>query len=49
MRGVRVLVILLGGLNFGFQSHLGCSGENTIMCSPSVAVKVSIRVSRKEI
>ena len=44
-----MLFVLLGGVNFGFWSHLGCSGENAIICSPYVAVKVWFRVSREEI
>ena len=31
-RGV-VLVVSLRGVNFGFWSHLGCSGQNAIICS----------------
>ena len=30
------------------KSHVGCSGENAIICSPYLAVKVSFRVSREE-
>ena len=33
MKGVRMLVVSLRGLNFGFWSHLGCSGQNTIIFS----------------
>ena len=44
-----MLVVSLRGVNFGFWSHLGCFGENAIMCSPYVAVKVSFRVSREQI
>ena len=47
-----MLVVSLRGVNFRF--HLGCSGENTIICntcvcSPYVAMSVLFRVSHKEI
>ena len=48
-RDVRMLFVSLRGVNFGFWSHIGWSGENDIICSPYVAVKVSFRVSREEI
>ena len=41
--------VSLRGVNFGFCSHLGCSGKIAIICNPYVAVKVSFRVSRDEI
>ena len=28
-----MLVVSLGGKNFGFWSHLGCFGQNAIICS----------------
>ena len=28
-----LLVVSIGGVNFGFWSHLGCSGQNAIICS----------------
>ena len=28
-----MLVVLLRGVNLGLWSHLGCSGQNTIICS----------------
>ena len=28
-----MLVVSLGGVNFGFWSHLGCFGQNAIICS----------------
>ena len=31
--GVGLLVVLLRGVNFGFWSHLGCSGQNAIIFS----------------
>ena len=31
MKGVRMLVVSLRGINFGFWSHLGCSGQNAII------------------
>ena len=34
MKGVGKLVVSLRGVNFGFWSHLGCSGQNAIIFSP---------------
>ena len=48
-KGVGMLVVSPRGVNFGFWSHLGCSGENAMICSQYVAVKVSFRISREEI
>ena len=31
MKGVGMLVFSLWGVNFGFYSHLGCSGQNAII------------------
>ena len=33
MKGVGMLVVSLRGVNFEFWSRLGCSGQNTIICS----------------
>ena len=33
MKGVEMLVVSLRGVNFGFWSRLGCSGQNTIIFS----------------
>ena len=33
MKGVGMLAISLRGVNFGFWSHLGCSGQNAIKFS----------------
>ena len=33
MKGVVMLVVSLRGVNFGFWSHLGCSGPNAIIFS----------------
>ena len=33
MKGVGMLVVSLRGVNFGFWSHLGCSGKNAIIFS----------------
>ena len=44
-----MLVVSLRGVNFGFWSHLGCSGQNAIICSPYVAVMVSFRVAPEEV
>ena len=49
LKGVETFVVSLKGVNFEVWSHLGCSGENAIICSPYIAVKVSFRVSREEI
>ena len=33
MKGAGTLVVQLRGVNFGFRSHLGCSGKNAIIFS----------------
>ena len=33
MKGVGMLVVLLRGVNFGFWSHLRCSGQNAVIFS----------------
>ena len=33
MKVVGMLVVSLRGVNFGFWSHLGCSGQNAIIFS----------------
>ena len=33
MKGVGMLVVLLRGVNFGFWSHLGCSGQKATIFS----------------
>ena len=33
MKGLGMLVVSLRGVNFGFGSHLGCSGQNAIIFS----------------
>ena len=33
MKGVGVLVVSLKGVNFGFWSHIGCSGQKAIIFS----------------
>ena len=33
IKGLRMLVVLLRGANFGFWSHLRCSGQNAIIFS----------------
>ena len=45
MKGVGMLVVSLRGVNFGFWSRLGCSGQNTIIFSR----KTSFRVALEEI
>ena len=46
MKVVGMLVVSLRAVNFGFWSHLGCSGQNAITY---LAVKVSFRVAREKI
>ena len=31
MKGVGMLVVSLRGVNFGFWTHVGCSGQNPII------------------
>ena len=33
MKGVGMIVVSLRGVNFGFWSHLGCSGQNALIFS----------------
>ena len=33
LKGARMLVVSLRGVNFGFWSHLGCSGQTAIIFS----------------
>ena len=33
MKRVRMFVLSLRGVHFGFWSHLGCSGQSAIICS----------------
>ena len=40
-----MLVVSLRGVNFGFLSHLGCFGQNAIICSRENL----LRVAREEI
>ena len=44
-----MLVVSHRGEGFGFWSQVGCSGQNAIICSPYIAVKVSFRVAGEEI
>ena len=32
MKGVGIFLVLLRGVIFGFWPHLGCSGENAVIC-----------------
>ena len=41
MKGVGMLVVSLRGVNFGFWSHLGCSGQNAIIFSREGLVRVA--------
>ena len=47
VKGAEMLILLLRDLpvNFAFWSHLQYSEQNVIICSQSVAVKVSFRVA----
>ena len=33
MKGVGMLIVSIRGVNFGFWSYLGCSGQNPIIFS----------------
>ena len=39
MKGAGMLVVWLRGVNFGFWSHLGCSGKNAVLFSPEGLVE----------
>ena len=43
MKGTGMLVVSLRGVNFGFWSHLGCSGQNAIIFSHQGLVYGSTR------
>ena len=45
IKGVRMLVVSLRGVNFSFRSHLGCSGQNAV--NVSFRVVVSFRGRKK--
>ena len=45
--GAGMLVVSLRGVNFGFWSHLGSSGQNAIIFSRKL--KISFRAAREEI
>ena len=47
MKGVGMLVVSLRGVNFGFWSHLGCSGQNAIIFSREGLVQGCTRKSIK--
>ena len=38
MKVVRMLVVVLRGVNFRFWPHLGCSGQNAIIFSREALV-----------
>ena len=44
MKQTGMLVVSLRGVNFGFWSRLGCSGQSAIILK---AAKVSLRVPRR--
>ena len=47
MKGVGMLVVSLRGVNFGFWSHLGCSGQNAIIFACEGLVKGCTRENIK--
>ena len=47
-KGAGMLVVSLRGVNLGSWSRLGCSGQNAIICSLYVTVRVSFRVAKKK-
>ena len=47
MKGLGILVVSLRGVNFGFWSHLGCSGQNAIIFSREGLVQGCTRKSIK--
>ena len=49
MKGVGMLVVSLRGVNFGFWSHLGCSGQNAIIFSREGLVQGCTRKNIKNI
>ena len=40
MKGARMLVVSLRGVNFAFWSHLGCSGQNAMIFSREGQAKI---------
>ena len=47
MKGVGMLIVSLRGVNFGFWSHLGCSGQDTIIFSREGLVEGCTRKNLK--
>ena len=47
MEWTWMLVVSLKGVNFGFWSRLGCSGQNVIIFSPQGLVKGCTRRNNK--
>ena len=45
IKGLGMLLVSLRGVNFGFWSHLGCSGQLPLY----LAVKVSFTVAREKL
>ena len=43
MKGVGMLIVSLRGVNFGFWSHLGCSGQNTIISNHKGLFRVALK------
>ena len=46
MKGLGMLVVSLRGVNFGFWSHLGCSGQNAITFSRELRSRVGLNVKK---
>ena len=47
MKGVGILIVSIRGVNFGFWSYLGCSGQNPIIFSREGLVKDCTRKNTK--
>ena len=47
MKGVGMLIVSLRGVYFGFWSHLGCSGQDTIIFSREGLVEGCTRKNLK--
>jgi len=43
MKGAGMLIVSLRGVNFGFWSHLGCSGQNICIFSQEGLVEGCMR------
>ena len=45
-KGVRILVVSFRDVNFGFWSHLGCSGQNATVFSREGLVSVGVALEK---